>query len=67
MSCMISFEAAIPAARNTEQVHITKIIVHGRIRISNTARPSDYKSTTLSARPPLACYEMKLNVHEIYI
>ena len=32
--------AASPAARNTEQVNITKNLVHGRIRTTNTARPS---------------------------
>ena len=29
--------AASPAARNTEQVNITKNLVHGRIRTTNTA------------------------------
>ena len=59
--------AASPAARNTEQVNISKDIVHGRIRTTNTAWPPDYKSTVITTRRQLAWYEMELNVHEIYI
>ena len=59
--------AANPAAGNTEQLNITKNLVHGRIRNNNTAQPPDYKSTVITARLQLAWYEMELNVHEIYI
>ena len=48
--------AASPAARNTEQVNITKDLVHARIRITNTARPPDYKSTIITTRTQLAWY-----------
>ena len=61
--CFISFDAAIPAERNTEQVSITKNLVHGWIRTTNTARPPDYKSTFITTRPQLAWYEMMLNVY----
>ena len=55
-----------PAARNTEQVNITKNLAHVRIRTTNTARPPDLKSTVITTRLQLAWYEMELNVHEIY-
>ena len=57
--------AASPAVRITEQVSITKNLVHGRIRTTNTARPPDYKSTNITTRPQLTWYEMELNVHQI--
>ena len=59
--------AASPAARNMEQVNITKNLVHGRIRTTNTGQPPDYKSTVITTRPQLAWYEMDLNVHGIYV
>ena len=59
--------AARPAARNTEQVNITKNLVQGRIRTTNFARLPDYKSTIITSRPQLAWYEMELNVNEIFI
>ena len=59
--------AASPDARNTDLVNITKNLVHGRIWTTNTARPPDFKSTALTTRPPIAWYEMELNVREIYI
>ena len=58
--------ATSPAARNTEQVNITKNLVHGRSWSINTAWPPDYKSTVLNTRPQLAWNEMELNAHEIY-
>ena len=42
--------AVSPAERNTEQVNITKNVVHGRIRTPKTARPPDYKSTDCTTR-----------------
>ena len=39
---LFHLNAASPAARNTKQVNITKNLVHGRIRTTNTARPPDY-------------------------
>ena len=36
------------------------------IRLTNAARPPDYKSTALTTRPQIAWYEMELNVHEIH-
>ena len=59
--------AASPAARNTEQLNITKNLVNGRIWTTNTARPPDYKSTVTTTRPQLARYQMELKVNEIYI
>ena len=58
---------ASQAARNTEQMNITKNRVHGRIRTTNTARPPDYKSAVITTRPLLAWYVKELNVYEIYI
>ena len=57
---------ASPAARNTEKWTLQKYLVYGRIRSTNTARPTDYKSTVITSRSQLAWYEMELNVHEIY-
>ena len=54
--------AAIQAARNTEQVTIThykKKLVHGRIRTTNTRRPPTYKSTIITIRPQFAWYEWR--------
>ena len=53
--------AASPAARNTEQVNITKKnLVLGKIRTTNTARPPAYNSTIINARPQLDCYEWRI-------
>ena len=41
------FNAASPAARTTEQVNITKILVHGRIRTTNMAS-LDFLRVTLT-------------------
>ena len=59
--------AASPAARNTEQVKITKNLAHGKIWTTNTVRSPCYKSTVITTRLQLAWYEKELNVHEIYI
>ena len=59
--------AASPAARNTEQVNITKQNrVRGRIRSTNTSRTPDYKLIILTIRLQLTSYKMELNVQEIY-
>ena len=52
---------------NAEQVNITKNLVHGGIRTTNITRPHDSKSIVITIQPQLAWYEMKWNVHEIYI
>ena len=51
--------AASLAARNTEQVNITKNLVYGRIWTTNIARPLDFKSNALTTRPPIAWYEIE--------
>ena len=63
---LFHLNAASPAARNTEQVNITKILSTVGFEPPRTARPPDYKSTVITTRPPIAWYEMELNVHKIY-
>ena len=48
-------------------MNITKNLVHGRIRTTNTARQPDYKSTVITTRPELAWYDMELNIHDFFI
>ena len=45
--------ASSSAARNMEQVNITKKIVHGKIRTTSSARPPDYKPIVITTRPQL--------------
>ena len=69
MNAMLDFIWTLPVELRGTRYKWTlqKNLDHGRIRTTNTARPSDYKSTFLTTRPQLAWYEKELNVHEIYI
>ena len=51
--------AANSAEGNTEQVNITKYLVHGRIWTPKTARTPDYKSTVFTTRPILQRYDWR--------
>ena len=44
MSCLISFERCQSSCEEHGTSEHYKNLVHGRIRTTNTARPSDYKS-----------------------
>ena len=68
MNVMLDFIWTLPVQlRGTRNKWtLQKNLVHGKIRTTNTVRPPDYKPTVLATRPPLAWYEIELNVHEIY-
>ena len=56
--------AASQAARNTEQVNITKKILF-TVGFEPPTPPQDYKFTFHTTWPPLAWYQIELNVLEI--
>ena len=69
MNVMLDFNWTLPVQLRgiPNKWTLQKNIVHGRIQITNTAWPLDYKFTVITTWPQLAWYEMELNVHEIYI
>ena len=50
---------ASPTERNTEQVNITKNLVHGRIQTPKITWPPDYKSTVFTTRSILQRYDWR--------
>ena len=61
MNVMLDFIWTLPVQlrRNTEQVNITKNLIHGRTRTPNTARPPGYQSTVFTTQPQLGSYESR--------